>query len=109
VDNDKLLSIKEAAEILGCSVNSVRIYIDRTRRGLRRGIKFFQPGPWSPIRFKREWINQFIEENAQEPVRTNSKPALEVNCEPPWKLNLKQHSKRDRCTVPTTGRNGANR
>jgi hypothetical protein len=72
----RLLSLQEAAEALGYSVKGLRKIIDRSRarsRGLRtRGptIKFFQAGGHSPIKFKPQWIEDFINGHTVDPIPT---------------------------------------
>lgn len=69
----KLLSIKEAADALGYSVKGLRKIIDRSRaqaNGARtRGptIKFFQSSPRAPIKFRPEWIEQFVNQCTIDP------------------------------------------
>jgi hypothetical protein len=55
-----LLSLREAAALL-----------DYTEKGLRkivarRGIEYFQSQRWGPIKFKREWLDDFIESRAEK-------------------------------------------
>jgi hypothetical protein len=70
----RLWTLQEAAEALGYSVKGLRKIVDRSRaraRGLRtRGptIKFFQAGERSPIKFKSEWIEEFIAGNTVDPT-----------------------------------------
>jgi len=69
----RLLSIQEAAEVLGYSVKGLRKIIDRSRakaNGARtRGptIRFFQSCRGAPVRFKEEWIEEFIENCTIDP------------------------------------------
>jgi|GEM_PF-2902074 len=69
----RLLSLQEAADALGYTVKGLRRIIDRSRaraRGLRtRGptIKFFQAGEHSPIKFRREWIEEFVADHTVDP------------------------------------------
>lgn len=71
---NSLLTLPEAAEALGYTVKGLRKIVDRSRAkangGRTRGptIKFFQPMPGSPIRFREEWIEEFIEENTTDPA-----------------------------------------
>jgi hypothetical protein len=70
----RLWTLQEAAEALGYSVKGLRKIVDRSRaqtRGLRtRGptIKFFQAGERSPIKFKPEWIEEFIAGHTVDPT-----------------------------------------
>lgn len=57
-----LLNLKEAARLLGCSPKGVRVLIDRTRRGKPGGIRFCQVGR-GRIRFRREWLDEFVDEH----------------------------------------------
>ena len=61
-----LLSLKQAANLLGCSPKGVRVLIDRTRRSKPGGIQFCQVGR-GRIRFRREWIDQFIDKHTSYP------------------------------------------
>ena len=69
----RLLSIQEAAEVLGYSVKGLRKIVDRSRakaNGARtRGptIRFFQSCRGGPVRFKEEWIEEFIEDGTIDP------------------------------------------
>lgn len=71
---DNLVPMKDAAEYLGYSVDGLREVVDRSRRRANgvatRGpfIKFFQAGRRGAVRFKREWLDQFIEENTVDPT-----------------------------------------
>jgi excisionase family DNA binding protein len=56
-----MLNITEAAERLGIGVKSLRKLVARSK------IRFQQAGPHRPIRFKAEWLDQFIAENTSEP------------------------------------------
>lgn len=65
--------MKDAAEYLGYSVDGLREIVDRSRRrangSVVRGpyIKFFQAGKCAAVRFRKEWLDQFIEENTVDP------------------------------------------
>jgi hypothetical protein len=69
----RLLNLQEAAETLGYTVKGLRRIVERSRakaRGVRtRGptIKFFQAGEHSPIKFRREWIEEFIVGHTVDP------------------------------------------
>lgn len=75
----KLLSLQEAAEALGYTIKGLRKIVDRSRakaNGVRtRGptIRFFQTTRGAPIKFKEEWIEEFIEEHTVDP--SNGKPS----------------------------------
>ena len=65
-----LLSLREAAALLGYTEKGLRKII------ARRGIQYFQSQRWGPIKFKREWLDEFVESRAEKrPVaRPASKP-----------------------------------
>ncbi|KKL20402.1 hypothetical protein LCGC14_2455810 [marine sediment metagenome] len=71
--NGKLLSLEEAATALGYTVKGLRKIVDRSRaraHGARtRGptIKFFQTTRGAPIRFRPEWIEEFIVDHTVDP------------------------------------------
>lgn len=72
---DGMMSLKDAAEYLGYpGDDALRQIVDRSKAKARgvatKGatIKFFQPSKGSPIRFKREWLDDFIAEHAVEPA-----------------------------------------
>ena len=73
--DDGLLDLREAAELLGYTVKGLRKIVDRSRaRSLGTAvqgpvIKFFQPTRRSPIRFKRAWIEEFIDAHTCDPER----------------------------------------
>jgi len=78
----ELLSLQEAARILGYTEKGLRKIVERSRarcNGARtRGatIKFFQAARGSAIRFRPEWIEEFIEEHTLDPSQavTESQP-----------------------------------
>ena len=67
------IDLKEAAELLGYSVPGLRKVVNRSRRKLRGQpvngptITFFQAGQRSPIKFKREWVEDFIRRHTCDP------------------------------------------
>src|SRR5690242_5289734 len=72
----ELLSLKEAAELLGYKGDhALRQIVERSRAKARGAttkgptIKFVQPSKKSPIRFKREWLMEFIDEHTIDPSR----------------------------------------
>ena len=71
--NGDLLDLKEAAAALGYTVKGLRKIVDRSRaraHGARtRGptIKFFQTSRGAPVRFRPEWIEEFIDEHTVDP------------------------------------------
>lgn len=69
-----MLSLEQAAAYLGYSPSGLRKLVQRTReRKHGRTIKFFQSGKWSNIKFKQEWLDEFIEQGTVEPVPTKPK------------------------------------
>ena len=49
-----LVSLNDAAKILNYSVSGLRKLVTR------RAIKFYQRTPHAPIKFKREWLDEFV-------------------------------------------------
>jgi hypothetical protein len=68
---DSMLSLAEAAEILGYSEPGLRKIVARTKAG-KPGIQFAQIGN-GPIKFKREWLNEFTTANMKTP-KPRAKP-----------------------------------
>jgi len=75
-----ILNLKEAAVYLGLSESGLRKIVDRTYRA-RSGrpvngptIEFSQPGKGSCIRFRREWLDAFIDK--QRIIPAPPKPAV---------------------------------
>ena len=66
----EMLSLREASRLLGYTEKGLRKIV------ARKGIECFQSKPWAPIKFKREWIDNFVESHTkQRPVaRPKSKP-----------------------------------
>jgi hypothetical protein len=70
--SEGMLNIKEAARWMGLSVRSLRRNVDRSKRrggpvdGLT--IKYVQIGDRGPIRFKPEWLAQFVNDHAVNPL-----------------------------------------
>ena len=68
-----LISLEEAARMLGYTAKGFRKIVDRSRAkaaGLRtRGptIRFFQATKGAPIKFRCEWIEAFIAEHTFDP------------------------------------------
>ena len=56
-----MISLSEAAELLGYSTSGLRKLV------AKRAIQFFQARPHSPIKFKREWLNEFVEAGSIKP------------------------------------------
>lgn len=69
---EQLLSMKEAAEYLGCTIAEMRKQVARawdahTGRYVEGPtLDFFQSTKGSPIRFKREWLDAFKQQQAAE-------------------------------------------
>jgi hypothetical protein len=68
-----LLGIREAAEVLGYTEKGLRKIVDRSRakaQGARtRGptIRFFQTSKGAPVKFRPEWIEEFIDDYTIDP------------------------------------------
>lgn len=64
-----LLSLQEAADKLGYTVKGLRKIVDRSRAKANGEetdgptITFFQTTKGAPVKFKQEWIDQFIREH----------------------------------------------
>ena len=70
---DSLISLEEAAELLGYSPSGLRKIVNRTRAGKSAAtIRFFQIGN-GPIKIKREWVDDFIAANSVMPVQRRPK------------------------------------
>lgn len=61
-----MLGIREAAILLGYSISGVRKLVRR------RAIRHFQLGPHSPIKFKVEWISEFIDAGTDAGIAEDS-------------------------------------
>jgi hypothetical protein len=67
IADDRLLSLAEAAELLGMEASGLRKIVARTKRGTPGPqIQFFQIGQ-GHIKFRREWIERFIEDHSIKP------------------------------------------
>jgi hypothetical protein len=65
--DDRLLTLAQAADLLGMKASGLRKFDARTKRGTPGPqIQFFQIGE-GPIKFRRQWIERFIEENSIKP------------------------------------------
>lgn len=75
-----MLSLKEAADYLGYTVNGLRKLVDRARASHRGKytegptIKFFQSTKKGRIRFKREWLDEFVKEHQIGPRQNSPVP-----------------------------------
>lgn len=56
-----LIPLSRAAKLLGYSTSGLRKLVSR------RAIQYFQVQPHSPIKFKREWLDDFINAGSVEP------------------------------------------
>jgi hypothetical protein len=71
-----LLSLEMAANYLDYSKRAMRRLIDRSRKRLSgqevRGpvIRFFQPFPGADIKFRQEWLDEFIDQGSHDPKAT---------------------------------------
>lgn len=87
-----LISLSDAAQLLGYSTSGLRKLVRR------RAIRFFQLRPHSPIKFRREWLDEFVAAHCAEPgapadVKKRQKPKAGSIVEPafgfdPSLLNL---------------------
>jgi hypothetical protein len=70
VTADRWLTLREAATLLG--------YTDKGLRKIvaRKGIDFFQSQPWAPIKFKREWVESFVDEHSTQKRGPVSRPRV---------------------------------
>jgi hypothetical protein len=50
-------------------------------------IRFFQTKKWSPIKFRREWIDEFIEANSRSEASITAAPAKRRKT-PPTKASM---------------------
>jgi hypothetical protein len=75
-----MIGLDEAAQLLGYSVSGLRKIVDRSRRRLRGEpvvrpmIQFFQAGPKAPIKFKPQWVDDFIRQHTGDPSRNVPQP-----------------------------------
>jgi hypothetical protein len=71
-----LLTLEEAAAQLGYSASGLRKIVNSTKAGKGgAGILFFQVGR-GPIKFRQEWLDEFVEANAVVPIRP--RPAIDL-------------------------------
>jgi len=70
---DSVLTLEEAAELLGYSTSGLRKIVNRTKAGKQGAtIRFFQVGK-GPIKFRRDWLNEFIDANSIMPIQRRPK------------------------------------
>lgn len=77
-----LISLKEAAEYLGISTKTLE------RLVAKRAIRYFQAGFHCRIKFRQEWLDEWIEAIAIEP-RSPDKPKLKRPAPKPNNRKLK--------------------
>jgi hypothetical protein len=69
-----MLSLREAAAVLGYTEHGLRKIVDRSRRkakGVRIAgptIRFFQTTASAPIKFRPEWLEEFVAAHTVNPV-----------------------------------------
>ena len=77
---DRMLTLKEAADYMGYTVGGLRKLVDRARVSHQGKytegpvIQFFQSTKKGPIRFKREWLDEFIRDHHIQPREDNPLP-----------------------------------
>jgi hypothetical protein len=75
-----MLSIRDAARHLGCSTDTVRQLVNRSKARLAGHatsgptIKFFQTGRYGSIRFRPEWLEEFIDAGTRDPDVSVERP-----------------------------------
>lgn len=70
--NNPLISLEDAAKLLDYSTSGLRKIVNRTKAGGQGPtIHFFQVGN-GPIKFRSEWIDEFISANTLGPKRVDS-------------------------------------
>jgi hypothetical protein len=86
-----MVTLSEAATRLGYSTSGLRKLVRK------RAIQFFQAGPNSPIKFRPEWLDQFIEAGSIKPgapaeVKKRKKPKAAPIVEPAFGFDPALHS-----------------
>jgi hypothetical protein len=75
--NSQLLTLEEAAAQLGYSASGLRKIVNNTKSGkCGAAIQFFQVGR-GPIKFRQEWLDEFVEANATIPMRPRTAAHLQ--------------------------------
>jgi excisionase family DNA binding protein len=74
-----LISLSQAAELLGYSTSGLRKLVRR------REIQYFQARPHSPIKFRREWLDEFVESGSTKPGPVDPGPRPRKRKTPPLK------------------------
>jgi len=76
---EPLLNMKQGAIRLGYSPSGMRKLIERSKRRLEgypvKGptIRFFQPSPGDEIKFRPEWLDEFIDACTHDPEKVSLK------------------------------------
>jgi hypothetical protein len=87
---DCLISLEEAARLLDYSISGLRKIVSRTKAGgLGPKIQFFQVNN-GPIKFRREWVADFINANTVS-LKSNVVPPLPKNKLKPTRQVAPQH------------------
>ncbi|MBN1909348.1 MAG: hypothetical protein JW818_06395 [Pirellulales bacterium] len=74
-NDEPLLNLKQAASLLGYKERGMRKLIERSKKRLLGypvngpTIKFFQPRPGDDIKFRPEWIQEFIDACTRDPEK----------------------------------------
>ena len=77
---DRMLSLNEAATYLGYTRNGLWRIVERSRTSHQGKytegptLKFFQSTAHGPIRFKREWLDEFVAQHRIEPSDNEQVP-----------------------------------
>jgi hypothetical protein len=69
---DGMLSLREASALLGYTESGLRKIV------ARKGIESFQAKRWGPIKFKREWLDGFVDNHTKK-RRPVSRPKGELS------------------------------
>jgi hypothetical protein len=86
--HEPLVSLEEAAKLLGYKASGLRKIVSRTRQGGQGAtIKFFQVGQ-GPIKFRRKWLEEFIQANTVEPKPILRSPAQKRKAKSEGKYRL---------------------
>jgi hypothetical protein len=64
-----MLNLEQAAAVLGCSESGLRKIVRR------REIHFFQARKHSPLKFKPEWLAEYIDRHDTPPDESSEAPA----------------------------------
>ena len=68
--SDDMVSLNQAAKILGMTPSGLRKLVERTKhRASGPSIEFLQTGRWGRIRFKRQWLEAFVAEHSHKQVK----------------------------------------